>query len=110
MGAVFPGGCFFASLLAEMDARSGPIHDAVLTGERAWVDGLAQLTRQAQEHGELAADIDVNQLAFELQACLELANYHFVLFRDPQELERGRRAVTGILGRARPPDRPAPHT
>lgn len=96
---VFPGGCFFASLLAEMDARSGPIHDLVRSGQRAWMDGLGELARQAQRHGELADDADVDQLAFELQACLELANYHFVLFGDPQELERGRRAVAGILQR-----------
>ncbi len=36
------------------------------------------------------------------------ANYHFVLFEDPQELERGHRAITGILERARP-DGAAPH-
>lgn len=98
---VFPGGCFFASLLAEMDARSGPIHDLVLSMERAWQEGLAELIRVAQEHGELASDVDVEQLAFELEACLELANYHFVLFRDPQVLDRGRRAVATILERAR---------
>lgn len=98
---VFPGGCFFASLLAEMDARSGPIHDLVLSMERARVEGLAELVREAQRHGEVASGLDVEQLAFELQACLELTNYHFVLFRDPQVLERGRGAVATILERAR---------
>ena len=102
---VFPGGCFFASLLAEMDARSGPIHDLVRTAEHAWVEGLAELARQAQRRGELAEEVDVYQLAFELQACLELANYHFVLFGDPQELQRGRDAVAAILERAGPDGR-----
>lgn len=104
---VFPGGCFFASLLAEMDARSGPIHDLVRSGQRAWMDALGDLARQAQGHGELAEDADVDQLAFELQACLELANYHFVLFGDAEELERGRRAVAGILQRHVPARRGA---
>lgn len=97
---VFPGGCFFASLLAEMDARSGPIHDLVLAGERAWQEGLVHLVREAQRDGEVAADVDVTQLAFELQACLELTNYHFVLFRDPQVLQRGRQAVARVVDRA----------
>jgi AcrR family transcriptional regulator len=98
---VFPGGCFFASLLAEMDARSGPIHDLVLSMERAWQEGLAELIREAQRHGELADDLDVEQLAFQLEACLELTNYHFVLFRDPRVLDRGRRAVATSLEQAR---------
>ena len=98
---VFPGGCFFASLLAEMDARSGPIHDLVVSMEREWQEGLAELIRVAQEHGQLANDVVVEQLVFELEACLELANYHFVLFRDPQVLDRGRRGIATILERAR---------
>lgn len=96
---VFPGGCFFASLLAEMDARSGPIHDLVRAGERSWQKTLAGLARQAQQRGELAHDVDARQLAFELQACLELSNYHFVLFRNRRAVHRGRRAVAAILER-----------
>lgn len=96
---VFPGGCFFASLLAEMDARSGPIHELAVSGERAFAHGLEELGREAQRRGEIAADVDVGQLAFELQAALELANYHYVLFRDQRELERARRAIAGILER-----------
>ncbi len=105
--AVFPGGCFFASLLAEMDARSGPIHDLALAGERAWQEGLADETRKAQRQGEIAADLDPSQLAFELQACLELSNYHFVLFGDRHVIDRGRKAVTALIERSRtvPTDR-----
>jgi AcrR family transcriptional regulator len=101
--SVFPGGCFFAGLLAEEDARAGPIHDVVLSWERESIDGLADLALEAQRHGEISADVDVKQLAFELYASIELANFHFVLFRDPQVLERGRTAVGGILERAREP-------
>jgi AcrR family transcriptional regulator len=96
---VFPGGCFFASLLAELDARSGRLHEMVGAGERAWSGALQEAARDAQRQGEIAGDADLEQLAFELQACLELANYHFVLFRDPQVIERGSRAIDGILAR-----------
>lgn len=106
---VFPGGCFFASLLAEMDARSGPIHDLVLSLERGWVDWLGELARKGQRQAEVAAGVDPRQLAFELEACLDLANYHYVLFRDPQVLDRGRAAVGAILERARAAmERPVP--
>lgn len=97
---VFPGGCFFASLLPEMDARPGPIHDGVAAGERAFVDAVENMARAAQRRGEIPGDLDVGQLAFELQAAIELANYHFVLFRDPRELDRARTAIEGLLERA----------
>jgi len=97
---VFPGGCFFANLLADADGRSGPIHDLVVSLERSWVEELGGLVRDAQRSGGLDGTLDADLLAFELYACLELANYHFVLFREPAVLERGRRAVDGILARA----------
>lgn len=98
---VFPGGCFFASLLAEMDARPGPIHDLVVSIEQEWQETLAELARQAQRSGELAGKVDVEQLVFQLQACLELTNYHFVLYRDPEVLDLGRRTIVTILAQAR---------
>ncbi|HSK18902.1 MAG TPA: TetR family transcriptional regulator [Longimicrobiales bacterium] len=97
---VFPGGCFFGSLLAEMDARPGSVHEKVLDVERAWLAEFREYVAGAQRLGELDADADVEQLVFELYACMELANYHFVLFRDPAVLERGRRAVDRILDHA----------
>lgn len=97
---VFPGGCFFASLLAEMDARSGAIHDLVVTAERTWQEGLVALIREAQGRGEIAGDVDAEQLAFQLRGCLELANYDFVLFRDPDILALARRTIATSLERA----------
>ncbi|HJS27436.1 MAG TPA: TetR/AcrR family transcriptional regulator [Actinomycetota bacterium] len=97
---VFPGGCFFAGLLADEDARSGPVHDAAEQIERAWVDGFVGMVREAQELRHLGPDVGAEQLAFELYAYLELTNYHFVLFGDPVILERGRVAVADRLARA----------
>lgn len=96
---VFPGGCFFASLLAEVDARPGPIRDVVVSLERTWQEGFADLVREGQQRGEIAQDLDPRQLAFELHACLELTNYHFVLFHSAEVLDRGRTAVARILER-----------
>ncbi|MGQ0669239.1 MAG: TetR/AcrR family transcriptional regulator, partial [Actinomycetota bacterium] len=91
--SVFPGGCFFAGLLAEVDARPGPIHDRIASNQRDWLDLLAEQARVAQQRGEIGEEADVLQLAFELEACLEVTNYNFILFGDPEMIERGRRAV-----------------
>jgi AcrR family transcriptional regulator len=97
---VFPGGCFFAHLLAEFDAPPGPIHDEVVEIQRGWLGLLQELVGSAQARGELDPAADAAQLAFELYAPLELANYLSTLQRDPAVVGRGRRAVRAVLARA----------
>lgn len=98
---VFPGGCFFAQLLAEYDAPSGPIHDALVTGQRGWLGLLESQIATAQQHGELDGSVEPAQLAFELYGPLELANYLSVLHRDASVVDRGRTAVEATLARRR---------
>jgi AcrR family transcriptional regulator len=102
---VFPGGCFFAHLLAEFDAPDGPIHDEVAATQRGWLRLLTEHISIAQRAGDLAPDVDGDQLAFELYAPLELANYLATLYRDPSLTDRGRAAVRTTLARAAPRDR-----
>lgn len=104
---VFPGGCFFAQLLAEFDAPEGPIHDRLVVGQRGWLGLLRRQIEVAQRQGDLDPAVDPAQLAFELYAPVELANYLFTLFDDPSVVEHGRAAVDAAIARATPPERPA---
>ena len=97
---VFPGGCFFAHLLAEFDAPDGTVHDAMVVGQRGWLGMLEGSIVTAQQRGELDAGVDPGQLAFELYAVLELANYLSTLYRDLALVERGRTAVRNAIARA----------
>ena len=99
---VFPGGCFFSSLLAEADAMEGAIHDAVVAGQKEASAGWAGLVREAQETGELDRKLDAEQIGFELEAVMGQSNYLYVLFRDPKALEHGRNAVRRILEAGKP--------
>ncbi len=99
---VFPGGCFFAHMLAEFDAPEGPIHDELEADQRGWVGMLVQLIETAQKQGEIDPAVEPRQLAFELFAPLELANYLFTLHRDPSFVEHGRQAVADTLARVAP--------
>jgi hypothetical protein len=83
-----------------MDARPGSVHEKVVAVERARLAEFTGYVAAAQRLGEIEPHADVEQLVFELYACMELANYHFVLFRDPGVLERGRRGVRRILEEA----------
>lgn len=97
---VFPGGCFFAQLLAEFDAPEGSIHDALVVGQRGWIGMLEGLVATAQQRGELETGVDPGQLAFELYAALELASYLSTLYRDPALVERGRTAIGNAIAGA----------
>jgi hypothetical protein len=59
-----------------------------------------------QGRGELDPGVEPGQLAFELYAALELANYLSTLERDPAVVERGRNAVRTALAASR--SRPSP--
>lgn len=100
---VFPGGCFFAQLLGEFDAPSGPIHDEVVYDQRGWLALLEGAIRVAQERSELDPGRDPRQLSFDLYAPMELANYLTTLHRDPAFVQRGRRAVRSALSLASSP-------
>ena len=90
---VFPGGCIFASMLAEVDARPGLIRDEVAQDFRGWRAMIVECLEQAQATGELSGDADTAQLAFEIDAVLEYSNYMFMLFGDASQLRRGAAAI-----------------
>src|SRR5215831_2719390 len=63
---VFPGGCFFASIAAEMDTHPGPVRDKAIEVVADWSDHLVAAAREAREEGALGAAEDAEQLAFEI--------------------------------------------
>ncbi|MFI9586271.1 TetR/AcrR family transcriptional regulator [Streptomyces sp. NPDC052236] len=95
---VFAGGCFFYTVTAEFDARSGPVHDAVAKARTDWVAYVERTIEEARRVGGFGADLDVPQLAFEIIALMEAANAESVLHDDDSVYDR---AARGILNRLR---------
>jgi AcrR family transcriptional regulator len=90
---VFPGGCFFVATSAELGSRPGPVHDRVAAYQRQWSELLRETAREAQAEGDLPADLDPDQLAFELGAVLAGTNIVAVLHSDDTAIERARRVI-----------------
>lgn len=107
-GRVFPGGCFFYGVIAEFDARTGPVHDALVSAHRAWTDLLERTVEEARAGGELRPDIDVPQLAFELLALMETANGVAVLHGEETAYRRARAGIADRLRNATAKGSPAP--
>jgi AcrR family transcriptional regulator len=96
--AVFPGGCFFAAAMAEFDCKAaGPVRDRIADCQQQWMATLERAAHEAQALGELRADSDSRQLAFELEAFLLGANWYFHLYSDATYVSRARRAVGARL-------------
>jgi AcrR family transcriptional regulator len=96
--SVFPGGCFFVSAMSELDTRPGPVRDGAMAFSQRWLTLLAQQVTAAQAAGELDADADPLQIAFELHAFMVLGNMQYVATSEPAFLDRVRRAVDTRLG------------
>jgi AcrR family transcriptional regulator len=95
---VFPGGCFFASVAAEMDTHPGPVRDRAIGMTEGWFGVLLAAVRDAQAEGAIDPGEDSAQLAFELNAYLLMGNAAFVAMGSPAPLAAARRAIDRRLG------------
>jgi AcrR family transcriptional regulator len=94
---VFPGGCFFACVAAEVDSRDGAVTDELRELMAGGLVALADMVRDAQARGEVDAGSDPAQVAFEIDSLLHGANAGFNLYRSDEPLERARRAIRNRL-------------
>jgi AcrR family transcriptional regulator len=97
---VFPGGCFFAAASADVDSQPGPVRDRIAEIGRAAIDAMMTEVQAAQRLGQLRADIDPRQLAFELHAYAMEANWSRLLLDDDGASGRARTAIDAALARA----------
>jgi AcrR family transcriptional regulator len=94
---VFPGGCFFASVAAELDTRPGPVRDRIAAFQSGWAELVASSLRTAQLQGDLEENASVEQLTFEINALLAQANGVFLLQGDRKAFDLARRAIRDRL-------------
>jgi AcrR family transcriptional regulator len=93
-----PGGCFLTTASIEYDARPGRMRDAVARTMDRWLGVIEREVETAIEAGELPADIDAADVAFQLNALAAAASYGFQLSRDPEVFARARRSMRRALG------------
>jgi len=92
-----PGRCFFVATEAEFDDRPGPVRDALAAAIGDWYRLIRTVAAQAVEVGELRADTDISQLAFEIQALGEAAVTTSRLIQTEHGTAHSRRAVLSRL-------------
>src|SRR5262245_10579788 len=97
---VFPGGCFFATVSAQLASRPGRPRDRVMEAQAQWLGQFASALGQAVDGGELPRATDIGQLVFEITAMLVRANFAWIVTGDPQVLEQARTGIRHALERA----------
>lgn len=97
---VFPGGCFFSAASLEFDDRPGRVRDQIVELMKKWLGNLEHAARDAQLAGEIQKEVDVRQLAFEIQALAMGANWSSRLFRDQNAFRLVRGAILQRIDQA----------
>ena len=97
---IYPGGCFFASVLAEVDTQPGAVRDRLVRFLADWLGRLETAVRDAQADGAIDPNEDPAQISFEIEAALLLANAQYIVSRTTEPIERARRAIDRRLAAA----------
>lgn len=94
----FEGGCFMTTASTEWDARRhGELREDVRAGMERWRRALRREARTAIKAGELDAEHDPDQVAFELLAIAMGLNQAIQLLDDRRAADLARRAMQRVL-------------
>ena len=106
-------GCLYISGAVEFDDRPGPVRDALMGSVKSWLGAMHRAVVQAREEGQLRADIDEHQLAFEIHGLILALHYEARFLKNPGSLARANAGFDHILklyGAHELPARPAKPT
>lgn len=93
----FPGGCFFIAASIDPARNRGPVKEALAKTQGELLDFFADEIATAQASGEVSPGMEPRQVAFEVDALLAGADLNYLLFDDPEYLERAKIGVRSLL-------------
>jgi AcrR family transcriptional regulator len=95
--AEIDSGCLYISGAAEFDDRPGPVRDALASMVKTWLAAVHRTVTQARDEGHLAADMDTEQMVFELHGLILALQYEARFLRSSQSLARTAQGFENIL-------------
>ena len=90
-------GCIFISGAVEFDDRPGPVRDALASSVKAWLAAMYRAVVQAKEEGQLQADADEQQMAFEIHGLILALHYEARFLQKPGAVLRAHKGFENIL-------------
>ncbi len=70
-------GCIYISGAVEFDDRPGPVRDALASSVSTWHSAMTRAITMAKEEGHLRADVNEQQMLFEIHGSIARANAGF---------------------------------
>ena len=92
-------GCIFISGAVEFDDRPGPVRDALAYSVQTWLSAMLRAVELSKECGDLRADADENQMAFEIHGLILALHYEARFLKNPGSIERANQGFENILAR-----------
>ncbi len=92
-------GCIYISGAVEFDDRPGPVRDALAESVMTWHGAMRRAITQAKERGELLADLDEDQMLFEIHGLILALHYEARFLKNPGSIARALTGFDNILDR-----------
>ncbi|MFC5500534.1 TetR/AcrR family transcriptional regulator [Caenimonas terrae] len=90
-------GCLYISGAVEFDDREGPVRDALVTSVMTWHGALRRAIQAARELGHLRADVDDDQMLFEIHGLILALHYEARFLKHPGAIARANAGFDRIL-------------
>jgi hypothetical protein len=104
-------GCIYISGAVEFDDRAGPVRDALASSVMTWHGAMKRAIATAKEEGHLRADVDEEQMLFEVHGLILALHYEARFLRNPGAIARANTGFDNILreygAQDGPPAKPA---
>ncbi len=92
-------GCIYISGAVEFDERTGPVRDALAESVATWHAAMRRGIEQSKDLGELRADVDADQMLFEIHGLILALHYEARFLKTPGSLHRAITGFDNILAR-----------
>ena len=92
-------GCIYISGAIEFDERTGPVRDALARSVMGWHAALKRSIEHGKELGELRADVDPDQMLFEIHGLILALHYEARFLKNPGSIARAVQGFDNILAR-----------
>jgi AcrR family transcriptional regulator len=95
-------GCLYIGGAVEFDDRPGPVRDALVSMVQTWHHALLRAIHAAIEQGHLRADIDPEQMLFEIHGLILAVHHDARFLRKPGAVPRARTGFERVIATATP--------
>lgn len=90
-------GCLYISGAVEFDDREGPVRDALVSSVMTWHQALRRAIQSARELGHLRADVNDEQMLFEIHGLILALHYEARFLKNPGSIARANAGFDRIL-------------